>query len=195
MANNGLGFEEYLSTLHSLYQKQGKARLCKTTPPVKVLVKPLPGGVLNALNRFLIRCKKYKFAKFFAGGAKGKGHLFAGFFEAMGEPDFKGVLKGGQMVSFDAKHSTQERFQFKALLKTHQTESMTLDVRLGALCFYLVRHGRSDYLLPVNSIGEHPAALFGKASCKWADLEAWRIPSGQTWLDVVHEFCERWRAA
>lgn len=184
MANKGSAFEEYLQVLHKTYENRGLARVRKTTPPMSVLLKPVPshltGGIVKSIQRLYKRMKV------------SPGRLFVGIFLSDGEPDFKGVLKGGQMVSFDAKCTTRDRFYFKSLIKDHQIKSLAGNVQLGALGFFLIRHGARDYLLPVNAKGQHPLQGPKKASCKWEEVEQWKIPRSKTWLDVAMKYSRIW---
>ena len=89
----GAGLEEYIKAACEVYRLYNLAEVEKTPEPVKVM------GPKHQLSN----------------GAFG----FEGVFTAQAQPDFKGTLKGGRSVVFEAKAcnaraETGARFSFKA---------------------------------------------------------------------------------
>lgn len=68
-------------------------------------------------------------------------HIENGHFEAIftksAQPDFKGTLKGGQTVVFDAKFTEAKQITYQAL-SDFQRETLLLYHELGAMAFVLV---------------------------------------------------------
>ena len=68
-------------------------------------------------------------------------HIEDGKFEAIftkaAQPDFKGVIKGGKTVVFDAKYTESDRIRHQVLSK-HQREALLQYKELGAIAFILV---------------------------------------------------------
>lgn len=66
----------------------------------------------------------------------GKGR-FVAVFTKKAQPDYKGTLKGGRAVAFEAKHTDADRLEMKALT-SEQKKRLDLHHALGADCFVLV---------------------------------------------------------
>ena len=62
---------------------------------------------------------------------------FEAVFEKDAQPDFKGVVKGGRTVVFDAKHTDSDRIKYH-VLSDHQRETLIKYSELGAIAFILV---------------------------------------------------------
>ena len=68
-------------------------------------------------------------------------HLEDGRFETVftkaAQPDFKGTIKGGKTVVFDAKYTESDRIRYQ-VLSEHQRENLLEYKELGAIAFILV---------------------------------------------------------
>ena len=68
-------------------------------------------------------------------------HIEDGKFEAVftkaAQPDFKGTIKGGKTVVFDAKYTEADRIRYQ-VLSNHQRETLLKYKELGAIAFVLV---------------------------------------------------------
>lgn len=68
-------------------------------------------------------------------------HIEDGKFEAVftkaAQPDFKGTIKGGKTVVFDAKYTESDRIRYQ-VLSDHQRETLLQYKELGAIAFILV---------------------------------------------------------
>ena len=87
----------------------------------------------------------------------GDGKYMACFTKAA-QPDYKGVLKGGRSVCFEAKFTESDRMEQKRVTK-EQTEALNGHAQLGAVCFVVC--GFADghtYRVPWDV---------------WADMKAW----------------------
>lgn len=62
---------------------------------------------------------------------------FETVFEKNAQPDFKGTLKGGRSVVFDAKYTEADRIKYSVLSK-YQREVLIKYQELGAMAFVLV---------------------------------------------------------
>lgn len=62
---------------------------------------------------------------------------FEGYYEKFAQPDYKGVIKGGRCVCFEAKHTDTDKIKQDAVL-LQQAESLDSHQEMGALCFVLV---------------------------------------------------------
>lgn len=105
-------------------------------------------------------------------------HIENGHFETVftksAQPDFKGTIKGGRTVVFDAKFTEKDRITYQAL-SDFQREALLNYSRLGAISFVLV--GFMDnrmYRVPIDewaSMKEN----FGRKYIKQEELEEMKV--------------------
>lgn len=114
----GLAFEEIVSDTCEHYRLMGLAHIEKTPEPMKVI------GVINR-----------KLGQFIA------------VFTKSAQPDYKGTMRGGTSVVFDAKSTETDRIQQKAVTP-EQWEALDLHEEMGAWCFILVSLGWKYYRVP-----------------------------------------------
>ena len=69
---------------------------------------------------------------------------FMAFFEKQAQPDYKGTIKGGLSVVFEAKYTSKDKIEYKRLTDT-QLNSLYLHYNLGAIAFILVYMGLQDF--------------------------------------------------
>ena len=62
---------------------------------------------------------------------------FEAVFEKSAQPDFKGTVKGGRTVVFDAKFTEADRIRYQ-VLSEHQRDTLLKYSELGAMAFILV---------------------------------------------------------
>lgn len=101
-------------------------------------------------------------------------HIEDGKFEAVftkaAQPDFKGTIKGGKTVVFDAKYTESDRITYQ-VLSDFQRETLLKYKELGAFAFVLV--GFSDgsiYRIDIETWSEMKEN-FGRKYLKQEDLE------------------------
>ena len=100
---------------------------------------------------------------------------FEGYFEHIAQPDYKGVLKGGQCVCFEAKHTDSAQIKQDAVL-LHQTESLNSYAEMGAYCFVMVSIAwEGVYRVPWET-WTHMKELFGHKYATAKDLEKFKVP-------------------
>lgn len=81
------------------------------------------------------------------GHQDGRGHFLA-CYKKKSQPDFKGTLKGGRSVVFEAKCTTADRMQQSVVLEW-QAEAFERHIGLGARCFVLISFDfRKFYRVP-----------------------------------------------
>ncbi|MBR1539917.1 MAG: Holliday junction resolvase RecU [Clostridia bacterium] len=86
---------------------------------------------LNGLARIEKTPEPMKILKYVDGGR------FEAVFEKSAQPDFKGTVKGGRTVVFDAKFTESDRIRYQ-VLSDHQRETLLKYSELGAIAFVLV---------------------------------------------------------
>lgn len=101
-------------------------------------------------------------------------HLEKGRFEAVFEtdaqPDFKGVIKGGRTVVFDAKFTQSNRISYQAL-SDHQRQVLSQYDELGAIAFVLVGFADGN-MYPVDiKTWVNMKEIFGHKHIKQEELE------------------------
>jgi recombination protein U len=72
---------------------------------------------------------------------------FSGRFVGNAQPDFKGTLKGGRAIVFDAKFTTKDRIE-QSVLTDAQTKALETHHQLGALAGVCVGMKSGIYLIP-----------------------------------------------
>jgi recombination protein U len=95
---------------------------------------------------------------------------FEAVFEKAAQPDFKGVIKGGRTVVFDAKFTSSDRIRFQ-VLSDYQRNALQKYDELGALAFILV--GFSDggiYKISIRTWNDM-ISEFGRMYIKQEELE------------------------
>lgn len=74
---------------------------------------------------------------------------FLAYFEGTAQADFKGTLKGGRSVNFEAKHTDSDRMDQSRVTET-QVRKLDNTEKMGGLCFVLASFGpaRGFYRIP-----------------------------------------------
>lgn len=140
----GAGFEVIISSACDYYRAIGRADIEKTPEPMK------PLGGADRAGRFLACYTK------------------------QAQPDYKGILKGGRAINFEAKHTdsdrmTADRVSDAQALRLSRTES------LGGVAFVLCSfYGRDFYRVPWP-VWRDMKRLFGRKYITPADLAEYRI--------------------
>ena len=147
-------WEELIECSCANYRVQGIAEITKTPEPMRPLSK-----------------------------ANEKGQFLA-CFTKQAQPDYKGTLKGGRAVVFEAKHTDSDRM-LRSVISEEQEKELNSHDKLGALCFVLVSFGLQQYFrIPWNvfrDMKEH----FGRKYIKPEDLKAYTIRYYNGYLDFL----------
>ncbi|KLU66732.1 holliday junction resolvase RecU [Desulfosporosinus acididurans] len=138
-------FENLISAACDFYNEQGLARIEKTPEPMKVL-RP----IVKQPGRF-IAC-----------------------FEKAAQPDYKGTVKGGRAIVFEAKHTDHDRIE-RSRLTQEQLEGLEKHYRLGALAFVLVSFEFKDYFRIPWDIWRDMKEIYGRKYVKAEELENYRV--------------------
>ena len=101
-------------------------------------------------------------------------HIENGHFETIftksAQPDFKGILKGGQTVVFDAKFTEAEKITYQALSE-YQREALTAYSEFGAMAFVLVGFCDGSISRVDIKIWNDMKNIFGRKHIKKEELE------------------------
>lgn len=99
---------------------------------------------------------------------------FVAYFEKRAQPDFKGTLRGGRAILFDAKHTDSDRIKRDAVSE-EQEKDFDTNAKLGAECFVLVSFGfREYYKIPWETF-KNMKELFGRKYIKPEEITEYRV--------------------
>ena len=140
----GAGFENLINSACDYYRTKGIADIEKTPEPMK------PLGGADRAGRFLACYTK------------------------QAQPDYKGVLRGGKAVNFEAKHTDSDRLTFDRV-STAQARRLSRTEALGGISFVLCSFsGRAFYRVPW-AVWRDMKRLFGRKYITPADLAEYRV--------------------
>ncbi|MBQ8926088.1 MAG: Holliday junction resolvase RecU [Paludibacteraceae bacterium] len=139
-------FENLLSGSCKWYAMKGLAKIEKTPEPMKPLRAP------NRQGQFLA-C-----------------------FTKQAQPDYKGTLKGGRAIVFEAKHTEADRIERKRLTQ-EQLDDLEAHHKLGALCFVVVSFNLQRFYRVPWMVWRDMKQRYGRLYIKETELAAFRIPA------------------
>ena len=100
---------------------------------------------------------------------------FIACYEKKAQPDYKGTLKGGRSIMFEAKFTATERMEQSRVLDG-QANYMNRHQKLGARCYVVIGFQSMEvYRIPWevwSAMKEH----FGRKYVTEADVEKYRVP-------------------
>lgn len=140
----GALFEQMIDASCRYYREAGLAMIEKTPEPMK----PLSG--------------------------MDKRGQFKACFTKAAQPDYKGSLRGGRTVIFEAKHTDKEIITYNRLTEA-QMDAMEAYHEMGAECFILVSFSFCDfYRIPWIEWNDM-SMLYGRKHLKRQELERFKI--------------------
>lgn len=101
---------------------------------------------------------------------------FIACYEKQAQPDFKGILKDGTCVVFDAKHTDADMISQSVVL-LQQWELLDTYESMGGHCFILVSMGFKDYFRVPWSVWKTMKERYGHKHMSRADLWPYKVPS------------------
>lgn len=105
---------------------------------------------------------------------KFKGGIFRGQFTARAHPDFKGTVKGGRSIIFEAKYTSTEVMK-KKVVTEKQAEVLDEHLKLGAIAGVCVGIQDRYFFVPWD-IWRNMKEIIGKQSARVEDLKEWEVP-------------------
>lgn len=103
-----------------------------------------------------------------------KGGQFVACFTSKAQPDYKGTIRGGRAVCFEAKHTDSTRIE-AARVTMEQTAALDMHHKLGAACFVLVSFGFQRFYRVPWSVWRDMPGCFGKRSATETDLQPFKV--------------------
>lgn len=141
----GEHFEDMISASLVWYEQHGEACIEKTPEPMKPLRPP------NKQGQFLACYTK------------------------AGQPDFKGTIRGGRSVVFEAKHTDDDRIKYDRLTK-EQIEKLDTHHNLGAVAFVLVSFGLEGFYRIPWKTWRDMKAIYGRKYITRQEAERFLVP-------------------
>lgn len=115
----------------------------------------------------------------------GKGQFLA-VFEKRAQPDFKGTIKGGLSVVFEAKFTAGDRMEQDRVL-TEQAKRLNVHTLLGARCFVVVGFATGGVYRVPWRVWSDMKAVFGRRYVTEADLKQYRVPTSKVGFPKILE--------
>ncbi len=107
---------------------------------------------------------------------------FIGCFIKRAQPDYKGTIKGGRSVIFEAKYTSGDRIT-QDRVSDAQCSYMNLASELGAKCYVIIGfHTNTVYRIPW-SVWTDMKEVFGRKYVTEQDLKQYRV--AESWNDLL----------
>ena len=103
----------------------------------------------------------------------GKGRFMC-CFRKMAQPDYKGTLKGGKAIVFEAKHTDTDKMN-RNVISEEQEKRLDSHYFMGAECFVLISFKFNDYFRVPWDVFRDMKSVFGRKYVTINDLEKYRI--------------------
>lgn len=110
--------------------------------------------------------------------------MFKACFTKCAQPDFKGTLKGGRAIVFEAKHTDDDKIT-ASRLTDEQVEALELHSQLGAITFVLVGIGFNDVYRVPWDIWKNMKDIYGHKHMKQSELEEFRVTWERGFIDLL----------
>ena len=111
---------------------------------------------------------------------------FVAVFEKPAQPDYKGTLKGGRAVVFEAKHTSTGQME-QSRVTADQAKRLDRHQALGALCFVVAGFGQEDVFRVPWEVWRDMKAAFGRKYVTPKDLEEYRVCLGSSGVLLLLE--------
>ena len=141
---DGEHFENIIAASLEWYKIKGIAEIEKTPEPMKPLSRPDKRG------------------------------RFTACFIKAAQPDFKGTLDGGRSVVFEAKNTSTDKIESKAVTDD-QYKRLERHHQLGAAAFVLVSFALQDFYRVPWEVWRDMKAIYGRKYIKQTELEQYRV--------------------
>lgn len=102
---------------------------------------------------------------------------FIAHYEKCAQPDYKGILRGGRTIIFEAKHTTSEKIE-QSRVTPEQSDYLDTYAELGAVCFVLIGFSMRDFYRIPWSVFREMKSHYGRKYVTRSDIEQYRIRDG-----------------
>lgn len=90
------------------------------------------------------------------------------------QPDYKGTLKGGRAVVFEAKHTDGDRMQ-QSIISPEQEKQLDRHAALGAECFVMVSFGFQQFFKVPWEVFRDMKTRYGRKYITPEDVQEYRV--------------------
>ena len=104
---------------------------------------------------------------------EGNGRFLA-CYTKQAQPDYKGTLKGGRAIVFEAKHTDGGRLQ-QSVVSAEQEKQLDRHAALGAECFVLVSFGFQQFFRIPWEVFRDMKARYGRKYIKPEDVQEYKV--------------------
>ena len=140
----GEEWERIIEASCQYYRLKGEAEIEKTPEPMK------PIGPKNRQGQFLACYTK------------------------QAQPDYKGTVRGGRAVVFEAKHTDSDRLQ-RSVISEEQEKQLNRHAGLGAECFVMISFGFREFFKIPWTIFRDMKENFGRKYITPEDVQQYRV--------------------
>lgn len=99
---------------------------------------------------------------------------FTACYTKQAQPDYKGTLKGGRAVVFEAKHTDGDRMQ-QSVISPEQEKQLDRHLALGAECFVMVSFGFQQFFKVPWEVFRDMKARYGRKYITPEDVQEYRV--------------------
>ena len=147
----GESFENLIDAACEYYKMNGIAYIKKTPEPMRPISKQMKDGSFKAV------------------------------FVKKAQADYRGVLKGGKAIAFEAKHTIKDRLQ-QSCVSTEQSDDLDSMQEMDARCFVLCSFGFSRFFRVPWGVWKNMKQIYGRKYVTPADIEQYEITYNGTLL-------------
>ena len=99
---------------------------------------------------------------------------FIAYFEKKAQPDYKGTMKGGRVLVFEAKFTSTDRMEWNRVLPGQQ-EYMEKHSKLGARCYVVIGFISGEVYRVPWEVWRDMKEVFGRKYVTEADIQKYRV--------------------
>ena len=103
---------------------------------------------------------------------------FIAYYEKAAQPDYKGTLKGGRAVVFEAKYTHSAQME-QSRVTREQAARLDDHLAAGAICFVVAGFGNGDVFRVPWEVWRDMKTHFGHKYATPEELEAYKVPLGR----------------
>ena len=107
-----------------------------------------------------------------------------GYYEKKGQPDYKGILRDGTGIMFEAKHTDSDRIRQNVVTDT-QWESLDIYEKFGAHCYVMVSLGLTKFYRVPWATWKKMKELFCHKFMTEQELEPYRLQEKQCTILIL----------
>ena len=107
-------------------------------------------------------------------GPKDRQGKFTACYTKKAQPDYKGTLKGGRSVVFEAKHTSGDRLE-QSVVTDDQRKRLDRHMALGAECFVMVSFGFREFFKVPWAIFRAMKEHYGRKYIKPEDVQEYKV--------------------